>query len=145
MEETLVCHVQGGYVDYYTKPESDKPNGSIKLKGCFVSRAEEAKRKKSHPYTFKVFNPNVDNSRVYYLYADSANAESLWIKWIRSGINYANGNADDSNADDKKTDNEEILINFDQYNNDDTNALENPFGEDDDMQNNDKVLLMKMC
>ena len=133
--------VQGGYVDYYTKPESDKPNGSIKLKGCFVSRAEEAKRKKSHPYTFKVFNPNVDNSRVYYLYADSANAESLWIKWIRSGINYANGNADDSNADDKKTDDEEILINFDQYNNDDTNALENPFGEDDDMQSNDKVVV----
>ena len=101
-----------GAVHYFTKPELDRPNGTIELKGMLVTRAEESKRKKSHPWTFKVFNPSKENSRVYYLYADSANMESNWIKWIREGINIANGNIGSPPVDKKA---ESVLIDLDAY------------------------------
>ena len=96
-------------------------NGFIKLKGLFVGRAEDAKRKKTHPWTFKIYNPNTEHSRVYYLYADSANTESVWIKWIREEINHVNGKSFGS-TDDK-------LIDLDQYNVADAS---NEFGNVDD-------------
>ena len=111
MEKALVL-VDGGAVHYFTKPELDKPNGTIDLKGMLVTRAEESKEKKSHPWTFKVFNPSKENSRVYYLYADSANMESNWIKWIREGINIANGNIGSPPVDKQA---ESVLIDLDAY------------------------------
>ena len=129
--------VRDGCVFYYSKPDSEKPNGFIKLKGLFVGRAEDAKRKKTHPWTFKIYNPNTEHSRVYYLYADSANTESVWIKWIREEINHVNGKSFGS-TDDK-------LIDLDQYNVadasnefgnvDDNNELGNPFNN---INNNDE-------
>ena len=106
--------VNGGAVHYFTKPDMVKPNGTIDLKGMLVTRAEESKRKKSHPWTFKVFNPSAENSRVFYLYADSANKESSWIKWIREGINVANGNTATPRVENEE---ENVLVDLDAYEN----------------------------
>jgi hypothetical protein len=136
--------VRDDCVFYYTKPDSEKPNGCIKLKDVFVARAEESKRKKTHPWTFKIYNPNAENSRVYYLYADSANTESVWIKWIREEINRVNGKSFGSTEDnlidlDQCGDSGSEFGNVDDNNKfgsvDDTNELGNPFN--DNINNND--------
>ena len=54
--ESVGFLMDGGAVHYFTKPELDRPNGTIDLKGMLVTRAEESKRKYLNPtrWTWKV-------------------------------------------------------------------------------------------
>jgi hypothetical protein len=76
-------------LEYYETPESSVPNGEIFLKDMKATRAESSKRKKTHPWTFKVFSLEDATARTYYLYARTAKKERTWLEWIRGGIKRA--------------------------------------------------------
>lgn len=75
----------GDSLYYFDSRDSDTPNGSVPLGGCFIQATDELTRKK---FSFGLFHPE---RRTFFLVAESMQDMKSWVDVLNEKIDLLEG------------------------------------------------------